>query len=390
LLDGKPSERDQRINLELAFARFAVEHGESQEARHRLERLLSEDSLPQQVRDEATLLSGIASDRLGDLHSAIHVVLPLFHRAQERSTHLSVAEIGMGLTSCYRRAGDLGQAISTGEAAIAASEAQGLIGTDQYYRLASTVMGAYMDRGDYIHARVWADRLLSEAELDGGRAGQAALYYNAAVLAEREGRLTEALHLCERAMAFFSELDNSRDYARLRLELANMLLVDDPPQIDKAEDLLSRVIEDLRDLGSRTDMAWWNRTTSITLLHRMDPSAAEARARQSLDLLYDAPPVERVGTYLALSDALAAQGRDEPAEEMRLQAFSELSQVPPTRSLSPLWREIGERLALFGNLDLAVEAFRKALDVAAVRDRSVPVRRSVMQLRASRDLADHA
>src|SRR5664279_5261949 len=58
LLEGKPSERDQRIELEIAYARLAVEHGESADARVRLERLLVEDGIPVPIRDEMSFLLG--------------------------------------------------------------------------------------------------------------------------------------------------------------------------------------------------------------------------------------------------------------------------------------------------------------------------------------------
>jgi transcriptional regulator with XRE-family HTH domain len=379
LVEGKPSEREERIALELAFARLAVEHGESSEARRRLERLLVEGGLSLRVRDELCYQLGIACDRSGDLQGAIRIYLPLFERACQEQTHLLVHVLGISLSGCYQDAGDLHQAIEIGERALKAARAQGLAGTDEYFRLAATVMAAYMDRGDYLHARAWAEGLLEQAQTGGGHSGQAAVYWNLGTLAEREGRVSDALQLYEQALGHMSELESSRDYARLRLSLAIVLLCDDPPQVARAADLLQRCADDLKDLGSRGELAQWNWAMSVVLLHQGDLPAAEMRARQAVDQSSDVPAVQ-ADALQALSDVLVAQGRDVPASTARSEALAVLKEVPLSRPLALNWRALGERLA-GDDLEAATEAFRQALDAAGVRDRSRAHRVQVAALR---------
>lgn len=380
LVEGKPSERDERIALELAFARLAVEHGESQEARRRLERLLEEDGIPLSTRDEITQQLGLACDRSGDLAAAIKVFLPLFDRACVQQTHLLVHALGINLSGCYQDAGDLQQAIHVGERGLAAARDQGLGATDEYFRLAATVMAAYMDRGDYLHARVWAEQLVSQAQVEGRRSGQAAVYWNLGSLAEHEGRLSDALKLYEQALGHLSELDNTRDYGRLRLALAICLLRDDPPQVPRAVDLLERCADDLSDLGSRADLAEWNWAMAVAQLHRGDLPVAEVRARQALDLARDLPAL-RADAWQVLSDVLVAQGRDIEAGDARRGAFASLGEADASRPLALSCRELAERFAE-DDLPAAVEAFRLALDAAGVRDRSRPHRAQAAALRA--------
>lgn len=382
LLDGQPSERDQRIQLEMAYARLAVEHGESAEARRRLEELLAEDGLAQRARDDLNLMLGTACERSGDLFAATEVFMPLFERARAGLTHVPVSFIGLSLCGCYFDAGDLRRATRVGELALEAARAQRLTATDDYYRLAATVMDAYTALGDYLHARVWAEAILSEARGDDRQVGQAAIYWNLAILAENEGRLAEALHLSERALGLMGELENTRDYARLRLDVAWTLLADDPPQTARAADLLARTVEDLRDLGSKVDLAKWNQASSTTRLYEGDSPTAEARARQALDLAHGAGATVLAGALTALSDALAAQSRDQQADEARVNAVQVLGGVPSTRATALQWRELAERLAETGNIDVALEAFRRALDGAGVRDRSRALREQVAALRA--------
>src|SRR3954462_16025239 len=46
LVEGRPSDRDRLTALELAYAKLAIEHGESSDAKNRLERLLTDDGVP--------------------------------------------------------------------------------------------------------------------------------------------------------------------------------------------------------------------------------------------------------------------------------------------------------------------------------------------------------
>jgi transcriptional regulator with XRE-family HTH domain len=370
LATGEPSERDQRLALEQAYAKLAIEHGESAEARRRLEPLLAEDGLPRHVRDDLCLLLGMACERSGDLGGALRAFRELMTRALVADTHLPVTVIGIGLLRCYLDGGDLHQAAVTGEQVLAAAEDQNLAGTDDYYRLAATVMAAHLGLGDWLSARLWVERYLAQAEADGGPAGQAALYWNAAVLAEHQGRLADALALCERALGLQSELETVRDTARLRLEMAWLLLLDSPPQVDRAGELLDRCADTLDDLGSRGDRARWKWLRATVLLLRGDARGSEVQARQALELLVNGGTLEQSQAQMALSDALVAQGRNAAAVEPLITAMACLDLGESARRTALSWRDLAERLLIVGHTDEAVHAFRCALDGAGIRDRT--------------------
>lgn len=383
LLDGEPSERDTRVELELAFARLAVAHGEADQARDRLRRLLSEDGLAPRVQDEIRLQLSIACDQAGDLVEAIRQATPLFERACRpdgpRPTHVVVTAIGMYLVGYHLDSGDLHRAIDVGERALTCARQQDLDTTTQYFRLAATVMWAYVERGDWTHAALWADDLIEEATRQGTPAGQAAVYWNAAELAERQGRLAQALGLAERALGHLSEQNNTRDYARLRLTMAFILLSVDPPVVDRAADLLDRCAEDLQNLGSPVDRADWHVVHSLVDLHRGDGLAAEVQARQAVDLLgRSTAPRYKAVALMALHDALAAQGRD--SGDVLEQAFRALGEAPLTRLTAVDWRALAERL-VGSDPALAVRAFRRALDGGGVLDRTAVLREQVRLLR---------
>jgi len=371
LLDGRPSQLEDHIALEQAYARLAVEHGEANEARARLERLLAgdPDGLPQRTQDDINWWLAVACDRAGDTVAAIRLFGSLFERAVQHDTHIPVSLAGMAVVGCYVDAGDLHQAVTIGERALAAAREDHLVGTVDYFRLAATVMSAYMGLGDNLHALAWADRYLTEASDHDQPAGAAAIYWNAAIVSESDGRPAAALALCERALAVYGEGDTGRDNPRLQTDMAWLLLGVQPPQVERALALLESGRENLNDLGSRADRGYWNAVRSTALLYLGDTSGAEDAARQALKLV-DGVPLERARALMALNDALAAQGIDTAAEEALTLVFDELSAVPSTRSTALVWRELADRLGFFGHVEEALAAGKEALDAAGVRSRA--------------------
>jgi transcriptional regulator with XRE-family HTH domain len=380
LVAGRPSEYEDRIALDLAFARLALEHGEAAEARRRLENLLDEEGLSPRLRDEVSYRLAVACSRMDDLITAVRVALPLYEQSCLGHTHLPVHTLGLHLCYCYREAGDLARAVEVGETALSTARAQGLASTDEYYRLAATVMGAYMERGDRAHARIWAEQLLADALTESRSQGQAALYWNLGVLAAEDGRISEALHLYEQALGRLSELDSTRDFARLRVAVAMSLLRDDPPQVARTVDILNRCENDVKDLCSPDDLSHWHWAMAVALMHDGDLTSAEEHARQALDRA-SAQAEPRVDALRCLGDLSLAGGRDDEAFGFYRAALTVMRGAPRNRSMALQWRELAERLA-DDDPALAAEAFRQALDVACIPDRSIPQRRQVMAFRA--------
>ena len=384
LMDGGSSEREDRMNCEVSFARLAIEHGEAAEARRRLEQLVSEEDLSRRLYDEIVHLLGVACDRSGDLISAIRVLLPLFERACSGDTHLIVSLLGLRLCGCYQDAGDLIRAVEVGERAIAASREQGLADTDDFLRLCATTMWAYVERGDAAHARVMAEQLLPEAQASGSPAGQASLYWNLGALAAKEGRVSAALKLYEQALGRLSELDNTRDFARLRLSIAGVFLSEDPPRTATAMDLLRRCADDVQDLGGPLERAEWHWEMAVVLLHLGELDEAEKHARDSAGLSVGSP-VPHADALQVLSDILAARGNSVESFQALLRAQDALGETGPSRKVASEWRKIAERLTAHDST-MAIAAFRQALEAAGVRDRSVANRRQATALRSRRSV----
>jgi transcriptional regulator with XRE-family HTH domain len=383
LLDGELSERERRMQLELAYAELALRHDGSTDATTRLTTLLAEEGLPSGVRSQAEYLLARAQEQTGNLSAAITTLTALLDRARKGDRSVSVPRVAMFLCHCQKASGDLVRAVAIGEEALQACRAQGLDGTDEYFMLAASVMEAYGDLGDEAHAAAWARQLIEAAEAAGSRGGQAALYWNASLLAERDGRLDDALEYSRRAIAHLGELGDSRDLARLKVDSAAVLLAADPPFTREAHEILDRAQADLRRAGSELDVVAWEYTRSAVALLDGDLSAAEAFARAAIQRLpQDATSVHLSLGHQALGDALAAQGRRAEAKEHYALAADLRIAGMPGRGSALQWRDLAERFLASGEPDAALTAYRQALNAAGVRDRTRAVLAAIAGSRA--------
>ncbi len=377
LQDGRPSERERRIELEIAYSRLALAHGEAKDARDRLSTLLAEESLGRQQEDDALLYLGRSHEALGDLPAAIANLLPVFDRARRGQSHLPICLVGIDLCSCYRDAGDHHRSVEVGQLAFDSAVAQGLAGTEDYYRLAATLMWSYHEAGDLLHAATWAQSLIAEVETSGPAEGQGAIFWNAALIAEGLGRLDQALHLSQRALARMGEGTNSRDLARLRVATAVLMLSTEPPQVTEAWHTLQGARETIADLGSQADRAQWENAAAVAQIHRGEIAEAEelsARAWRRVGA-----DDHSLATELLISrgDVAVAGGRSTAARAHYRDARSRLGQVAPSRATARLWRELGDRLRESGEAEDALECYEGALSASGINDRSVALRAAI-------------
>lgn len=371
LMEGEPSEHERRVQLELAYAELALRHEGAEGALDRLTALLNESDLSPRERGETLLLLAQAHELQGDVTAAVNAILPLFEEARTGRGTQPITKFAGWLCHFYRVAGDLGRVVLIGEEALAACREQGLDGTDDYFRLAATVLLAYADRGDETHAATWARQLIAEAEAADQPGGQAALYWNASLLAERDGRLDDALQLSRKALARLGELGDSRDLARLKLDSASVLLASDPPHVAEAREALDRARGELRRLGSELELSEWEHLRSTVALLEGDPATARSLAQASIDRLPEDAGADQLSlAHRAIGDALAAQGHRDAALEHYTIAADLQSVGFPGRAAALIWRDLAERLLAQGETAAAIRAYQGSLDAVGVRNRA--------------------
>jgi transcriptional regulator with XRE-family HTH domain len=372
--DGRASERERRIELELAYARLALTHGEAASARDQLIRLLAEEGLDQRSTDEALLMLANAHEKLGAYGDAIGVLRAVHRRCVEGNSHLTAVTVALPLSLCYMQAGDVHHALAVGQEALARAATQGMAGSEDYFRLAAILLWAHHEIGNLAHAMAWAEELIEEAELHGSARSQASLYWNAALVADSLGSVDRALRLSQAALARLAEGSDTRDLSRLRIAIGMLLLGTSPPRAPEALQTLTLAEPHLRDLGGAQDRMRWERTTAVARLLLGDLEPARRHAATALEHVGDTEHEDRATCLMVLGDVDAADGLVEQALASYRAASKALRQAPANRATARAWRDLGDRFVARGLLSESTTCFRQALDTVGLHDRSVEIR----------------
>jgi tetratricopeptide (TPR) repeat protein len=178
------------------------------------------------------------------------------------------------------------------------------------------------------------------------------------------------------------EHGDSRDLGRLRLAMAQLMLLAQPPRAEQALQMLESTREALLDLGSQGERAIWSTTVAGALLLIGDPEGAVEqcdRALRSLDILETR---DAAAALLTSGDVQVSQARMDDALDAYHRAGSILSRGERNRTLSRLWRDLGDRFLDAGQTDASVQAYRQALDGVGVTDRTSELRAQLRRLAA--------
>lgn len=375
--DQAPSE--ERARLEIGFARLALTNGEAQEAK---DRLLALDlaTISPRYHAEARWTLAMSHEALGELDEAVEVLEPLLHEARARRAYLEAATLATTLVAIYHDAGDLSRSVEVGEDVLAEVEANGITGTDEHLRLASSILWSYYERGDLLFATHRAAELVRLADEKGTARGRGSIYWNASLVAEGRGDLGEARRLAERALAYLAEGAASRDVPRLRLHFAWLLLRSDPPEPATALAQLTIAQRGLELVGSEIELARCDFEAGRAHLLLGDAVQAEDLARTGLSRLASADaPLDVCNGRLLLGDILAARGRVTEAKECYRWAADMWGMLSAGREAAKVWRSLGDRMMANGDAEGAAKAYESALREAGIRPTALPATLSILE-----------
>lgn len=365
LKHGEDGPNEARTRLELDYAKLELANGDAAGARRRIVDL-DLSIVTTALREDALATLARAHESLGDLDRAVAILEPLLSAARGRADHLACARIAVELVSSYLEAGDLGRSIEVGERTLADLEAASLAGTDAHLHLASTVLWAYVERGDVMFATHRVSELIRTAESWGSPRGRGSIYWNAALVAEQRRDYDQAQRYTERALALLGE-SGAGDVARLHLNYAWLLLRIDEPEPRNALAQIDVAEESLRVLGGTLDLARIEVQRSRAHLLLGDHERAEQHAREGLRRLGDEPRLETTTALVMLGDALEAAGRGAAAGEAYAQAAQMLARMSASRQSAAAWRDLGDRYRRRADLARAAEAYDRALLEAGFR-----------------------
>ena len=354
--------RDQRaeLRLELDYAELALHSGNAQEALTRAGAILG--ALPEvgivDLERGAQFVRAFALEATGDLDGAI---LALEELTADQPFDLTWVRGLIALSRCYREAGDLGRAVDIGERATETIDQQGLSGLNEAMQLTLTVAAAYFERGDTGHAVRLCKQTIARAEAFGSPAARASAYWNASAMASRQGSVREALAMAQKAMALFEQEDDARNLARLRIELANVQLRQDPPEAAEAKQSLERAAIELDwSNASSMDKAYNQLALARATLLLGDPVTASQLASSSYEISREQAPLSAAEALVLKGQISASEDRTEEAGATYKEAILLLSGVGADRRAAELWFELGGLLQDVGEAAAALDAYRRA------------------------------
>ncbi|HET8614680.1 MAG TPA: helix-turn-helix transcriptional regulator [Actinomycetales bacterium] len=361
LRTGSHNASTARAELELSFAKVALANGEPAAA---LERLASVPlgGVDPDLALELQLVQADAHEKSGDLEAAAGILEELLTRTADAKAWVLYARAANGLVAAYIESGDLHRAVDVGVATRTNVEAAGLSGTDEHIRLVTTLVWAYQSRGDLLYAEMLATQLTEQVKGSGTPRAQGSVYWNSALVAEDRGDVRGALRLAERAVALMSEETDSPDLPRLHLLLGWLKVRGSEPDPEGALRELDAADRGLAAHSSVVDQAYSRveRARANLMLGRSDDALEHARA--ALDLLGEAPRVERCEALLMIADVLFARHQRQRAMTMYALAADQLTMMSAQRSAGRVWRDLGDRFAAIGDDARAASAYASALD----------------------------
>jgi len=189
-----------------------------------------------------------------------------------------------------------------------------------------------------------------------------------------QGSVREALAMARQAIALFEQDSDTRNLARLRTELANMQLRQDPPEAAEAKVTLERAARELDwSSASTIDKADNQLAMARATLLLGDPETAAELANGCYQIAREQAPLSASEALVLQGQIAASQGRTDLAGESYKEAILLLSGVGADRRAAELWFELGGLLQDVGEAAAALDAYRRAAASTGLTPR-VPLR----------------
>jgi tetratricopeptide (TPR) repeat protein len=353
---------DEQLELQVAVdhAELALAGGEPQRALSEAEAALEalEGKELAALRRQARHVRAFALEAVGDLQGAIEQLEEVTAQPQPDGAWLKAL---IGLSRCYREAGDLNRAINVGERAQQGVEDLGLQGLTEAIQLSLTVANAYLLRGDAAYALVLCRRAIADAEKHDSPVGKASAYWNASVLEARNGALESSLALARQALALFEAGEDARNLSRLRAQLANVQLALSPPDAEGALQTLDVAATEMAwSSASTVDVARQGLTRSRAHFLLGDHVRADQHLAEALAMMPPGAPVLSASALVLRGEIAAADGRIDEAREAYRSAVHQLTAAGADRDAAQLWFDLGALLAGVGDAAGALDAYQRA------------------------------
>ena len=365
LANGVSADDRGRVDAGLARADALLEARRNDEALAQFESIRAAVLATGLPELEAKALSGEATVRmrLGDVREAI-ALLERARGLSERSEFSDVerADVVFRLGVARYKLNSIQTAIGLFDEALKLAERSELPSDQLRSNIFAWRSRCYRRRRDLEAAREDVERALELAEGLNDRKAAAHIYFQASIIADREGHWVLARTYAERAKAVYEELSDRGNLGRLLNNLGgiNFLLGHPEQAVTSLKDAVRIALE----VGNDAEAAHAVNGIAQVHLKTGDVSRAEEQARYALELLGDRDDeISEIGNaQLVLGRALLEQDRLEEAEEAFRAGERAYDQLSSASHRASAWVAQGDLAARRGDDRTAARLYRQAAD----------------------------
>jgi tetratricopeptide (TPR) repeat protein len=358
---------DERARLEGALTRAealyeAQEDDEAANAFEPLPAAARATGVPElQVR--ALVGSGLAKMRIGNHRGA----LALFNEARviseaESFSDVERADVLLRLGGCRVQLNSVQTALGLLNEALGLAERSGMPCDALKANILSWRARCWLIQRDYEAAKEDVERALELSNGVDDLRTIGAAYFQASLIADREGRWVLARNYAERAREAYAELADHVHVGQLTNNLGglNFLL----GKTEEAIDLLKQAFSIALEAGQDADAGRAVSSLAQVHLRTGDVAQAEEQARHAIELLDGRVDYidENGSAQLVLGRALLEQGRLDEAEEAFGAAETSFAELGSASHRAAAWIARGDLAARRGEHERAAELYRTAAE----------------------------
>ncbi|MFN2627529.1 MAG: tetratricopeptide repeat protein [Gaiellaceae bacterium] len=366
LANGVSTDERGRLDAALARSEALLEAGRNDEALAEYDRLLSPVRATGVAELEVRGLTGLgrAQMRTGALRPALESLT----RARDMSeaptfSDLERAEVLHVLAACRFQLSSTQTALALFNEALALAERSGMPCDSLRSNILAWRSRCWRSQRDYEAAREDVERALelAEAARDPRTIGEA--YFQASIVADREGHWVLARTYAEKAKAAYELLVDQTAVGRLTNNLGMLHFLLGRPE--KAVEQLKEAFRIALDLGNDADAGQAVNSLAQVHLRTGDPLLAEEQARHALKLLGGHEDfLNEIGNaQLVLGRALLEQGRLDEAETAFKAADADFEQLGWASLRAGAWVARGDLAAAHGDDRTAARLYRNAAEL---------------------------
>jgi tetratricopeptide (TPR) repeat protein len=365
LANGVSADERGRVDAALARADALLEARRNEEALAEFENIRSAVLATGLAELEARALSGEATVRMraGEVREAI----ALLERARGLSegssfSDIERADILFRLGVARFKLNSIQTAISLFDEALKLAERSEIPSDAVRSNILAWRSRCYRRRRDLEAAREDVERALELAEGLNDTRTAADVYFQASIIADREGHWVLARSYAERAKAAYEELSDRGNLGRLLNNLGGINFLLGHP--DEAITFLKDAVRIALEVGNDAEAAHAVNGIAQVHLRTGEVTRAEEQARYALQLLGDrVDEIHEIGNaQLVLGRALLEQGRLDEAEEAFTAGERAYDQMSSGSHRAAAWVAQGDLAARRGDDRTAARLYRQAAD----------------------------